>query len=62
MATKSKLEYGTVITVRTLANLAALYIRFSRIYVTPENVSQAKATAQGYIHSAKIVAEHAKIG
>lgn len=56
-----KLTSFDAITVRTLANQAALSIRYSRLYISPDRVTACRASAAAYIDSAKTVARFAKI-
>jgi len=51
----------TIITVRTLANLAARCIHYSRLMSTKEHGVALMMKAQAYIEAAKIVVSHAKI-
>lgn len=56
-----KLTPAATITVRTLANHAALSIKYSRLYISPERRIACIASADAYITSAKTVAQHAAI-
>jgi hypothetical protein len=51
----------TKITVRTLANLAALSLRHARMTTLDWRKSQLLVEAAAYIHAAKLVACYAKI-
>lgn len=56
-----KLNVTDAITVRTLANLGAMSLRFAKISITPERVANLKGEARAYIESAKMVANFSKI-
>lgn len=51
----------TKITIRTLANLAALALRHSKLTIYDWRKAQLEVEARAYIQSAKLVAEYAKI-
>lgn len=50
----------TKITVRTLANLAALALRHSKLTIYDWRKAQLLVEAAAYIHAAKLTADYAK--
>ena len=50
-----------ILTVRSLANLAALHARSAKLFTVPALRDEAKFRAQAYIEAAKIIWQHAKI-